>query len=290
MPLPPLIIEAPPIVAARRSGLFLAATGPMPLEAHAETAGAQWWSNACGASKLYPPACSDAPYTAFDEGAASGLEDAFPVVVYASVKCPPVGKSLEKARAEATERLEASEQTAVETAFWGGQAAPVAVPGVLERLFLQVPSNVTLIAGTAATAKEALSKLEQQAAASNYFGPTIVHARPAAAAYVGGAGLLRSRVSTDGEHQFTHYGSEVAFGAGYAGASPDNATPPDATTEYMAITGRVFLWRSEIFHQDGGASEEPGLNKTTNQRTVIAWRVFAIGVECLAAMIKFTRA
>ena len=33
-----------------------------------------------------------------------------------------------------------------------------------------------------------------------------------------------------------------------------------------------------------------GLNKVTNQRTVIAWRVYAIGVECFAAMIKYTRA
>lgn len=286
MPLPPLIIEAPPIVASRRSGLLVAATGPMPLERHAETSGARWWSNACGSAHLYPPACSESPYTAFTEDAASGLEDAFPVVVYSSIKCPAVGKSLERARAEATARLEASEQRAVEAALWGGQAAGPAVPGI----FTQMTGDVTLLAGTAASAKVAVSALEQQSAQSNYDGPTILHARPGVAAYVGGAGLLRSRVPSDGERQFTHYGSEVSFGAGYAGSSPDGVTPPDATTEYMAITGRVFVWRSEIFHQEGGASEEPGLNKTTNQRTVIAFRVYAVGVECFAAMIKFTRA
>src|SRR6185436_122752 len=247
MPLPPMIIEAPPLTAPRRSGLFVAANGPMPLEQHAETTGAQWWSNACGGSKLYPPACSDAPYTAVDEGAASGLEDAFPVVVYSSIKCPPVGKSLERAREDARARLEASEEAAVESAFWGGQTTPVAIPGILERLSLQGGSNMVLIAGTAANVKEATSKLEQQSAASTYYGPTILHFRPAAAAYMGGAGLLKSRVSTDGEHQFTHYGSEVVFGQGYSGSSPDNVTAPDSTTEYGAVTlsGQVFISRSE---------------------------------------------
>jgi hypothetical protein len=284
MPMPPIILDAPALGPSRRSGLFLAATGPGVVERHAETSGARWWSNACGSAHLYPPACSDSPYSAPTVDDAAGLEDAFPVVVYASIVCPPVGNSAEKARADVTERLMASEQRAVERALWGGEGT---VPGVFQQLAAQTPTGVTLLSGTAATVTDAVSQLEQQSSQSNYDGQVLIHARPRIAAYAGHAGLLKSRTASDGEHQFTHYGSEVVFGAGYAGSSPDNVTAPDATTEYMAATGRVLINRSEIFYQD---PPNQVLNKVTNQRTLIAWRVYTVAVECFAAMIKVTRA
>lgn len=286
MPLPPLIIEAPPLAPSRRPGLFLAATGPSPIERHAETVGARWQSNACGGAHLYPPACLDVAYPAMAADDSAGLEDAFPIVVYASIVCPAIGNPPEKARQDVTDRLVSGAQDAVEAALWGGEGS---LPGVFERLTAQTPTGVALIAGTAANVVEAVSKLEQQAAQSTYKGPLIIHARPAAAAYMGTRALLRSRVASDGEHMFTHYGSEVVFGAGYAGSSPDDVTQPEspAGTEYMAITGRVLLGKSEIFYQD---PPDQVLNKVTNQRTLVAWQVFTIGVECFAAMIKYTRA
>lgn len=281
MPLPPIIIEAPPLGQTRRPGLFVAATGPGPISVHAETAGARWWSNACGGSHLYPPACLDVAYPSMVKDSASGLQDAYPVVVYSSIECPGVGQSAEEAKADVRERLEASEQRAVETALWGGEGS---VLGVFQQM--NTAGKVTLLGATAANAKEAVSKLEQQAASSSYDGPTILHMRPAMAAYMASYGLLRSRVSSDGEHIFTWDGTEVAFGAGYAGSSPDNATAP-TTDEYMAITGRVLLGRSEIFFQD---PPEELISRVNNQRAIIAWRVYTVAVECLAAMTKVTRA
>lgn len=281
MPLPPIIIEAPPLGQTRRPGLFVAATGPTPISVHAETSGARWWSNACGGSHLYPAACADVAYPNMVKDPGSGLQDAYPVVVYSSIECPAVGQTAAEARANVAERLEASEQRAVETALWGGEAP---VLGVLQQM--NTAGKVTLLGGTAANVKAAVSALEQQAASASYDGPTILHMRPAMAAYMASYGLLRSRVSSDGEHIYTWDGTEVAFGAGYAGSSPDNATAA-GTDEYMAITGRVLLGRSEIFYQD---PPEELLNRVTNQRAIIAWRVYTIAVECLAAMTKVTRA
>lgn len=284
MPLPPLIIDAPPLGRTRRPGLLLAATGPVPIEQHAETVGTRWWSNACGGAHLYPAACSDVAYPQMVKDAASGLQDAVPFVVYASIECPPVGSSAAAAREKVAERLEASEGRAVELAFWGGEGT---VPGLVQQL--NTAGKVSLLNGGTAvgSVKEGMSLLEQQAASASYDGPVILHARPRIAAYAGGAGLLRTRVSSDGEHIFTWDGTEVSFGAGYAGSSPDNATAPDATTEYMAITGRVLLGRSEIFYQD---PPEELLDRVKNQRAIVAWRVYTMAVECLTAVVKVTRA
>lgn len=281
-PMPPLIIEAPPLGESGRPGLFVAANGPTPIEPHAETSGAVWWSNACGGAHLYPPACADVAYPTMLKDAASGLENAYPVVVYASIECPAVGRSAEKAKQDVTDRLVASEQRAVEAALWGGEGTQL---GVFQQL--NTATQMTLIAGTAATAKAALGLLEQQSTLAGYDGPVLIHTRPGVAAYMAGSGLLRSRVSSDGEKIFTWYGSTVVFGAGYAGSSPDNVTAPDTTTEYMAATGRVLLGKSEIFYQD---PPEALLSRVNNQRLIVAWRVYTVAVECFAAAVKFTRA
>jgi hypothetical protein len=276
-----MIIEAPPLGKSRRPGLIQAATGPTPIERHAETTGTRWLSNACGSSHLYPPACLDVAYPAPVVDPASGLQDALTFVVYASIICPPVGQSAEKARDNVTERLEASEQRAVERALWGGEGT---VPGLFQTL--NTAGAVTLLAGTSASVRVATGQLEQQSAAWSYDGPTLLHARPGMGAYL--HQVLRGPLSSDNGHAYTWYGSDTVLGAGYAGASPDNATAPDATTEYMAITGRILLGRSKIFYQD---PPEILLDKVKNQRTLIAWRVYTIAAECnLVAMVKVTRA
>lgn len=296
MPRPAEVLNAPAPVQPRRSGLFLAASGPMDMPGHVPDVGATWWSDACGNVRLYPAGCMDTPYSPFILDEAGGMEYAYPFYAYATTVCPPVGVDAAEARRRALFRLEKAEERAAERALWGGQAlidnppgqvdTPV-IKGLFQLLSEEVPAGVTLLAGTAATVKEAASRLEQAAADSNYDGPRLLHARTGVAAYAGGAGLIKTRISSDGEHQYTHAGSEWVFGDGYAGTSPDNATAPDATTEYMFITGRVLVWRdSEVFV----SPPDRILDKTTNQRGMMASRAYALGVECFAAAVKFTRA
>jgi len=295
MPRPAEVLDAPALVTPLRSGLFLAASGPRTMPTHVVDVGAQWFSDACGSSRLYPAGCMEPPYTPYLLDEAGGMEYALPFNVYATTVCPPVGVSAADARDRVQRRLQKSEQRAVERAFWGGQAlidnpppqidTPV-IKGLVQLLSEEVPTGITLLAGTAATLTEAVSLLEQQAADSSYDGPLLLHARKRVAAYAGKNGLIKSRISSDGEHQYTHGGSEWVFGNGYAGTSPDNATPPDATTEYLVITGQVHIWQGTV----STSPPDQILDKTTNQRGMIAVRPYAIGVECFAAAVKFTRA
>jgi hypothetical protein len=297
VPRPPAVLDAPAPVQPRRSGLFLAATGPMEnMDVHVTDVGATWWTDACGNARLYPAGCSELPYSPFQLDLAGGMEYAYPFHVYGTTVCPPVGVTGAESRERVLRRLAQGEEKAVERAFWGGQAlidnppgqtdTPV-IKGLVQLLAEEAPAGITLLAGTAATVKEAVSRLEQHAADSTYNGPLLLHARPGVAAYTGG--LIRDRVSSDGEHQYTQAGSEWVFGRGYSGASPDNVTPPDATTEYMIITGRVFIWRAPQEKILVSAPDQI-LDKITNQRGMIADRPYAIGVDCYAAAVKFTRA
>lgn len=293
------VLDAPAPVQPRRSGLFLAATGPMEnMDVHVSDVGAQWWSDVCGGTRLYPAGCLDTPYSPYQLDAGGGLETAYPFHVYATTVCPPVGVDAAEARERVLRRLAQGEEKSVERAFWGGQAlidnpppfvdTPV-IKGLVQLLAEEAPAGITLLAGTAASVKEAVSKLEQHAADSSYNGPLLLHARPGIAAYAADSGQIRPRISSDGEHQYTPTGAEWVFGRGYSGASPDNATPPDATTEYMIITGRVFIWRvpaEKVFV----SPPDQVLDKTTNQRGMVADRPYAIGVDCYAAAIKVTRA
>lgn len=297
MPRPAEVLDAPALVTPQRAGLFLAASGPMPMPPHVVDVGAQWWSDACGNARLFPAGCLDVPYSPYLLDAAGGMEYAYPFNVYATTVCPPIGTDAAAARERVLRRLQKSEQRMVERAFWGGQSAidnsgigkpnTPAVKGMVQLLSEETPTGITLLAGTAASLVEAVSLLEQQAADSSYDGPRLLHARKRIAAYAGNKGLVKTRVSSDGEHQYTHGGAEWVFGDGYEGTSPDDATAPDATTEYLIMTGQVYIWRAETPEV---SPPDQILDKTTNQRGMIAIRPYAVGVECFAAAVKFTRA
>jgi hypothetical protein len=283
MALPLAILVAPDPPAGPRPGLLDAVVGPMDMPAHVQTTGAQWWSEMCGAAHLYPPACLSPPYPAFTADAADGLVSAYPFLVYASEICTPVGTGEAEAVARAKLRLRMGEQYAIEQALWGGDAGATVV-GVFETL--QAAGKVTSLADSP-NVVEAVSLLEQQASAVKYNGPLFIHARPRMAAYMASKGtLIRTARPADGVKLFTHYGSQVVFGAGYSGNKPDG-TVPSPTAEEMYITGRIFLWREpDVFVQ----SPADSLNRSVNQRTIIVGRAYAIGVECLTAATLVTRA
>lgn len=281
MALPLAVLDAPDPPAGPRPGLLDAVVGPMEMPSHVQTSGAQWWSEMCGGSHLYPPACLTPPYPAFAADAADGLVSAYPFVVYASEICTPIGTSEQEAIRRAKLRLKMGEQTSVEHALWGGGDG---VTGVFETL--QAAGAVTTLAASP-NVIEAVSLLEQQAAVRNYNGPLFLHARPRMAAYMASKGtLIRTARPADGVKLFTHYGSQVVFGTGYSGELPDG-TDPTGTTETMYVTGRIFLWREA---QPFVMSPPDSLNRTTNQRTIIVGQAYAMGIECLTAATLVTRA
>lgn len=279
MPLPPAIIAAPTPPPVRK-GLFVAATGPMPMPAHMQTTGATWWSEACGSTHLYPPACASPPYPSFTYDTQDGLFTVYPFVVYASEVCTPVADSVADAERKVRERLRLGEQHAAERALWGGGDG---VTGIFETL--EAAGKVTHLADSP-TVVEAVSLLEQQAATAKYHGPLIIHARPRMSAYFADRMVVRPWHNGDGDHLYTQYESEVVFGSGYSGNKWDG-TAPSATAETVYVTGRLLVWREEEVFV---SPPNQVLDKTTNQRGVLAIRAYAIGVECLVAGTVTTRA
>lgn len=281
MPIPAYVLDPPPSFPARANGLMAAAVGPMPMPTHVQTSGAQYWSEVCGSNHLYPAACQTPPYPAMVPDASDGLTSAYPFVLYASEICGVGGTTDEEAVERVRLRFQLSEAYGLERAFWGGGEG---VTGILETL--QAAAKVDTVAASA-NVIEAVSILEQQSAVRKYNGPTLLHARPRMAAYLGSKGsLLRAPHQGDGQRILTQYGSEVVFGAGYSGNLPDG-TVPTGTAEAMYITGRVFIWREdELFV----SPPRQMIDKTNNQRAVYAIRAYAISVECLAAATLVTRA
>jgi hypothetical protein len=272
VPLPAMVLD-PLGLPALQPGLFDAATGPLDLPAHAQTSGAIYTADSCGEARLYPAPCATPPYPTMLLDPNDSLVPAYVFNVYASTICGSMGQSFTEAERRVRARLQMSEQRAVELAFWGGDAT---VDSVIHQE--SVAGRVTVLTA-ATTTVEAVSVLEQQMA-TIYGGVPLIHARPRMGAYLGAAGVL-----TEKNPARTHYGSVVVLGAGYAGNSPDEVTAPNATTEFMLATGRVILWRSEVFVPPSIQM----LNRTTNQLGLYAMRTYAIAVECGAAAVQVTR-
>lgn len=271
MPIPAMVIDplGPP---ALPEGLLDAATGPLPLPAHAETSGAQFLADSCGEARLYPAPCQAPPYPTMVLDGGDGLVPAYVFNVYASQVCGTIGQSAEEAERRVRARLRVGEGRAVERAFWGATSG---VEGFNSVVLQMAPT----VLGAAPNVVEAVSLLEQQIA-TVYGGEAMIHARPRMAAYLGDRGVVSGRPPR------TVYGSRVVFGGGYAGNEPVGADEPDATSEFMLATGRVIIWRSDIWVSPPNQM----IDKVTNQRGLYAVRTYAIAVECGAAIVPVTRA
>lgn len=285
MALPLAQLATPSPFPPRATGLLDAAVGPANMDPHVASQGAQWLNEVCGSAHLYPAACQAPPYPARVIDAGGAMVTAYPFVVYSSYICPPVGTPDADAVRRTRLRFELSEGELVERAFWGGNAAE-GVTGVLEQMI--VATTATEL-GASANPVEAVSLLEQQAAAVHYNGPLLLHARPRMAAYLAFRGLIQD-YSRNGDTPVTYLGNRYVFGTGYQGNKPDG-TVPSATAENMYVTGRVFIWRDpEIAVSPPQQMLITGTGAGgTNQRVMFASRAYAIGVECLAATTLVTR-
>jgi hypothetical protein len=311
MAIPPLVVD-PPEARPTPPGLFNVADGPVdfPTE-HMSYAGAVWLPDTCATAGLYPAPCQTPPYGSFTLSNVENLAQAWPFWAMASLVTGPLGISDDEAVRRVRQRLLLQEQYAVERAFWGGTAtlftgvttvagtAPPAAGsagvagGILEQIAAAGTNAgyVDLTGTTATNVADAVSVLEQ-AAADNYYGQAIIHARPAVAAYAAKNGQYRViglPPGPDKTYMYTQNLNYWNFGNGYAGTGPTGQAVVSTLggTEYMWATGRVRIWRDpQIFV----SPPDQLLNRTTNQRGVYAWRPYVVGLECFAACVKITRA
>jgi hypothetical protein len=251
------------------------------MDVHEIASGIQVEQYLCGGGHLYPAQCEDDhTYVAktFDDW--DGVASSFPFAAYVGRACGALGQPLERFETWARQLLVSNEQRLVEQAFWGGDAVLSSTGALIDA------SPVDL--GAATSVKAGLAALEQWAAA-NLVTRGIVHARPRVAPYAGGAGLLardQTLVGADDPRWTTHMGNMVVFGSGYSGTGPaDEAVT--ATTEHIAITGRVAIFQSPTIFVPRA---QDVLNRGTNQVVMFAQREYSILIECGAAMIEITLA
>ncbi len=263
-------IDPPPPPVAL-PGLFDVALGPMPFPVPgAVGGGVTYIPDACGDSFLWdmqcPPVSGAKTFQALP-AAVTGL----PFAVYSSYTCSIVGFDYEEASRRVRTRLTLEEQKGVEKRFWGGAAAP----GAFLAGLLRGATTLT----TASCTALGISQLEQ-ALADNGIEGGIIHARPFMMPFFANLHVLEKR----GRGWQTPMGTAIVFGQGYDGTGPAGEAVT-ATTEWMYATGRVPIWQdAEMF-----VPPVDVLNRTDNTLSLVAERVYAVGIECGKWAVQVTR-
>jgi hypothetical protein len=197
-----------------------------------------------------------------------------PFTVLTSYSCNAISFSFEEARQRVLTRMQIREQRGVERRLWQGQTA--AGLGQIPGLFR---SATTLSPVSCPT--DAVALLEQTLADNGVVGG-IIHARPYMSAYFSNSHLIyhgRGNLIT------TDRGTPIVYGDGYDGTGPANQ-PVSGSAEYIYATGRVLIWQDpEIFVPPPGEV----LNRSTNELTLVAERVYAVAVECGIWGVQVTR-
>lgn len=265
----------------RRYGLLTAASGPIDLPAqNGPGGGVRYISQACGAAHPYPIGCYDGLPETTPEGKPTdpdnSLVEAPPFMVLASIECGTVGYTSAEDEARVRRRLDNGEQGAAEFALWTGldpAGNGLAIPHLAEAdediLAAEPLSIVSVVAG-----------LEDWAYRDQGYGyVAYIHAPVAVAAHAADAGL----VIDDGRLKRTPFGSIWIFGGGYPGTGEEGAEPPEGGT-YLHVTGQVTVWRSADVWV---APVDQTMNRTTNQRLLLAEREYAVGFDCMNGRILF---
>lgn len=248
MAIVPASLVPPPEPRAIRYGLLTAANGPLDLPANGAGGGIAYDPVSCGVAHSYPVDCDDTPpEKTFDPG--DTLVEAEPFAVYASLTCGSAGYTGAELETKVRRRLEAGEQSAVESALADILAA-----------------NATVLASADDTSVVAAVAELEQWLYERYGHVGFLHAPVRAAAYAMDAGLL----VRDGPLWRTAMGTVWVFGGGY----------PDDDTLY--ISGQPTVWRSPDVQVPPAAQT---LNRTTNQYYLLAERVYAVAYDCVAASV-----
>lgn len=270
MALIPGPIVAQPQSLGRRYGLLTAAIGPLDLPSpHGLGGGVRYEDETCGTAHPYPTNCDpeDNPAKPQDDGNAE--VEARPFAVVAGMLCGALGFTEAEFRAKIERRLESGEQWAAEYALWHGETEA--------GLSLDIESIGTAADVDASQAYDP-SHLASVVAAlegwaygdQHYDGTAFIHAPVGVAAWGNAFGDL---VIRDGNRYRTPMGSIWVFGGGY---------PSD---EGLRITGQTTVWRSATSFT---FPPDQTMDRTTNQRHLVAEREYAIGFDCFVGAAEFT--
>jgi hypothetical protein len=234
----------------------------------------------CGAAHAYPIDCEDGSVVVPEGGKPRDPEnaefEALPFMVLATLECGVGGYSGSELEAKVRRRLEAGEQGAAERALWTGEdflGNPLGIVNLATGADDVSVLDDDMITGVVAG-------LEDYAYRDQQYGYTAyIHAPVGVAAYAAEAGL----VIPDGNLKVTPYGSVWIFGGGYPGTG-DGGDPPPAGGWNVHITGQVQVWRSsDVFTYPADQT----LDRSNNQRLLVAEREYAIGFDCLNGVAEF---
>lgn len=276
------IVNAPQLIATppappRPYGLFDVALGPMPFpEPATQAAGIQYVPDTCEDDvflyQMNCPAVSGSKTFSLLEAPVSGA----PFGVITSYTCGAIGFSFAEVEQRVRTRMALREQRAVERRVW--QGLPLGSPNGLGGIPGLFQSATTLSAASCLV--EGVRQLEQAMADAGVIGG-IIHARPGMAAYFDRSFLLQR---PSGRTVVTSLGTPVVFGQGYDGSGPQGQAAT-ANDEYIYGSGRILIWGSDTVVPPIGQT----MNRSTNQLTVLAERIFAVTVECGVWAVQVTR-
>lgn len=279
----PCGLEIPgPIVTPTKYGLFSVVSPITPEDGHWE-GGVTWDEDYCSSVFSTVGFCP-IPVT----GSTPKIDDrsfdsccADPFIVYSSFDCPPVGRTAREAFDIAKNRLSIREEKTVESVFWTG----ITDGGMNVNPSLAfgnstcggAPVNLTPSGGPVGVV--ASMAVLESALGENSPGTGVIHMNYGLASFLA-ANYLIFR-DENGWHTVT--GQRLAIGAGYPGTGPNNVATTAGTT-WVFATGPLFIARSETFLTPERYQE--ALDRTLNNVTVYAERVFSLGWSCCLFAIQ----
>jgi hypothetical protein len=268
----PALVDAPPYPQPP-TGIFSVAMGPLEFpEPAAQGGGVLYVPDSCEDDVFLiamdcPPTTGSKTFSPLEAAVSGG-----PFAVMTSYTCGSIGFTPAEVEQRVRWRMQLREQRGVERRIWSGSSG---TNGTIPSLFANA-----INLGAAACSTEALEMLEQAVTDAGVVDP-IIHARTGMAAHFGSAHLLERGPN---RMPMTPLGSRIVFGQGYAGTGPTGQAPT-TDTEWVYATGRIVIYGSDTQVSDFGM----GLNRTTNQITMLAERIFAVVVECGVWAVQVTR-
>ncbi|PXW34057.1 UNVERIFIED_CONTAM: hypothetical protein DES50_102682 [Williamsia faeni] len=239
-----------PLVNPAPSGLYVVATGPLPLPEHAWSGISIKPTNAGGGFGTWEmDPCFNPldPEARKDGERAAPLDPFFPVTTWGYDECDPQEPEADLlARAGQAQRL--GEQTAIEAEF-------------AARLITDAEDL-----GTVADLVGAVAVLEAAMAQRKQVG--VIHA---SAQWAGAA--MRDRLATGSPIARSPLGHSWAFGSGYVAGLGNS----------LVITGPVTIWVGEVF-------EQAAVDPYRTVRVAVKERAMAVGYEALAFEVSISGA
>lgn len=267
----PATYVSPPTREGLRYGLFSVANMVTNPEAR-WAMGVEWEPFDCSMGGGISVVCDDPAGVPIDVDNGDGvgaLVEVMPFVVYGRYRCSAFSRSLDEAEARARAHLSLIEERQVERAIMHGD---------LDNTSTFVGAT-DLTPGTDAVPLPVALGLLEEFLAVEYGGQGTVH-MPRRLGTQATSGLI----SRQGQRLETLLGTFVAAGGGYDVANVGPGGTPAAEGErWLYATGRPHVRRGEVLVMP---DSEHHLDRTNNDVTVIAQRLYAVGWECATGAVR----